>query len=92
MPFSVFSVLLSESQCKDLIPRMDPGRCCVGRVDPFHFHAVPDPSRQVDRILRPISVSDFHIAGRVDKAEIDRNERKGKGASDHAPVIVDLGD
>ncbi len=32
------------------------------------------------------------LAGRVDKAEIDRNERKGKGASDHAPVIVDLGD
>ena len=32
------------------------------------------------------------LAGRVDKGEIDRNERKGKGASDHAPVIVDLGD
>jgi len=32
------------------------------------------------------------FAARVTGAEIDRNERKGKGASDHAPVIVDLAD
>jgi exodeoxyribonuclease-3 len=30
------------------------------------------------------------FAGRVTNALIDREERKGKGASDHAPVIVDL--
>ncbi len=30
------------------------------------------------------------LAERVTGAEIDRNERKGKGASDHVPVIVDL--
>lgn len=30
------------------------------------------------------------VADRVTDASIDRNERKGKGASDHAPVIVDL--
>ena len=30
------------------------------------------------------------LAGRVTGAEIDRQERKGKGASDHAPVIVEL--
>ncbi len=30
------------------------------------------------------------LAGRVEHAEIDREERKGKGASDHAPVLVDL--
>lgn len=30
------------------------------------------------------------LAERVDGAQIDRDERKGKGASDHAPVIVDL--
>lgn len=29
------------------------------------------------------------LAQRVTGAEIDRNERKGKGASDHVPVIVD---
>jgi exodeoxyribonuclease-3 len=32
------------------------------------------------------------LAGRVTGARIDREERKGKGASDHAPVIVDLSD
>jgi len=30
------------------------------------------------------------LAARVSAAQIDREERKGKGASDHAPVIVDL--
>ncbi|WP_084468793.1 exodeoxyribonuclease III [Nocardiopsis trehalosi] len=30
------------------------------------------------------------LAGRVTGAMVDREERKGKGASDHAPVIVDL--
>ena len=29
---------------------------------------------------------------RVTGAMIDRDERKGKGASDHAPVIVDIAD
>jgi len=32
------------------------------------------------------------FAGRVTDCWIDREERKGKGASDHAPVVVDLGD
>jgi exodeoxyribonuclease III len=32
------------------------------------------------------------FASRVATACIDREERKGKGASDHAPVIVDLVD
>ncbi|CAN5625693.1 exodeoxyribonuclease III [soil metagenome] len=32
------------------------------------------------------------FAARVTGAEIDRDERGGKGASDHAPVIVDLAD
>jgi len=31
------------------------------------------------------------LADRVTRASIDRQERKGKGASDHAPVVVDLG-
>ena len=30
------------------------------------------------------------LASRVTGAFIDREERKGKGASDHAPVVVDL--
>jgi exodeoxyribonuclease-3 len=32
------------------------------------------------------------FAGRVTGARIDRDERAGTGASDHAPVIVDLSD
>ncbi|GHG43298.1 putative exodeoxyribonuclease III protein XthA [Sinomonas cellulolyticus] len=32
------------------------------------------------------------LAARVTGAMIDREERKGKGASDHAPVVVDLAD
>ncbi|MCZ2821525.1 exodeoxyribonuclease III [Modestobacter sp. VKM Ac-2977] len=32
------------------------------------------------------------LAQRVTGARIDREERKGKGASDHAPVVVDLAD
>ena len=32
------------------------------------------------------------LAARVAGALIDREERKGKGASDHAPVVVDLAD
>ncbi len=32
------------------------------------------------------------LAGRVTGARIDRDERKGKGASDHAPVIIDTSD
>lgn len=32
------------------------------------------------------------LAGRVTGAQIDREERKGKGASDHAPVIVEFRD
>jgi exodeoxyribonuclease-3 len=31
------------------------------------------------------------LAARVAGAFIDRDERAGKGASDHAPVVVDLG-
>jgi exodeoxyribonuclease-3 len=32
------------------------------------------------------------LAGRVTGAFIDREERKGKGASDHAPVVVNIAD
>ena len=32
------------------------------------------------------------LARRVAGAAIDREERKGKGASDHAPVVVELED
>ncbi|KAA9160347.1 exodeoxyribonuclease III [Amycolatopsis acidicola] len=34
--------------------------------------------------------ADAKFAGSVTDAYVDREERKGKGASDHAPVVVDL--
>lgn len=46
------------------------------------------PKRQGMRIdFQYVSAA---LAARVAGASIDREERKGKGASDHAPVIVDL--
>jgi exodeoxyribonuclease-3 len=30
------------------------------------------------------------VAERVDRAVIDREARKGKGPSDHAPIVLDL--
>jgi exodeoxyribonuclease-3 len=30
------------------------------------------------------------VAGRVDGAYVDREARKGRAPSDHAPVVVDL--
>jgi exodeoxyribonuclease-3 len=42
---------------------------------------------RIDLVLGPPG-----FAARVTGAAIDRDERGGKGASDHAPVIVDLAD
>ena len=48
------------------------------------------PRREGMRIDFVLGSPEF--ARRVTAAEIDRQERKGKGASDHAPVIVELAD
>ena len=42
---------------------------------------------RIDFVLGSLALAD-----RVTGAFIDREERKGKGASDHAPVVVDLAD
>ncbi|MEG9227245.1 exodeoxyribonuclease III [Aeromicrobium sp. Sec7.5] len=46
------------------------------------------PKRQGMRI--DFSLCSPALAARVSGAWIDREERKGKGASDHAPVVIDL--
>jgi exodeoxyribonuclease-3 len=46
------------------------------------------PKRKGMRI--DFALSSPALAARVTGASIDREERKGKGASDHAPVIIDL--
>ncbi|GAA3603368.1 exodeoxyribonuclease III [Marihabitans asiaticum] len=48
------------------------------------------PKRQGMRIDFVLGTPPF--ADRVQGAAIDREERKGKGASDHAPVVVELAD
>lgn len=48
------------------------------------------PKRQGMRI--DFALGTPQLAARVSGASIDREERKGKGASDHAPVIVELED
>ena len=48
------------------------------------------PKRQGMRI--DFALASPALAARVSDAFIDRDERKGKGASDHAPVVVDLTD
>jgi exonuclease III len=39
-----------------------------------------------------VVVGSAALQDRVSGARIDREERKGKGASDHAPVVVQLSD
>jgi len=46
------------------------------------------PKRQGMRI--DFALCSPALAARVEGASIDREERKGKGASDHAPVVVEL--
>ncbi|SNC73314.1 exodeoxyribonuclease-3 [Kytococcus aerolatus] len=48
------------------------------------------PKRQGMRI--DFVLASAGLAGQVTHAFVDREERKGKGASDHAPVVVDLTD
>jgi hypothetical protein len=52
----------------------------------LHAAALPPPRGHAHR-LRPRLPA---LAARVGGALIDREERKGKGASDHAPVVVEL--
>lgn len=47
------------------------------------------PKRKGMRI--DLALASPALASRVTGASIDREERKGKGASDHAPVIVEVG-
>ena len=47
--------------------------------------------KQLILALGVIAAASPALAARVTGARIDREERKGKGASDHAPVIVEIG-
>jgi exodeoxyribonuclease-3 len=44
-----------------------------------------NPGMRIDYVL-----ASAPVAAAVTDAYVDREARKGKGASDHAPVVVDL--
>lgn len=54
----------------------------------WDYTALRFPKRQGMRI--DFILGSPALARRVTHAQIDREERKGKGASDHAPVLVDV--
>ena len=60
---------------------MERGTC--PRAGDFH----EGRGMRIDLVLASASV-----AGRVSWAVIDRNARKGKLPSDHAPVVIDIAD
>ncbi len=62
----------------------------VPRLHLLGLHAARFPRREGMRI--DFVLGSPALAARVGGARIDREERKGKGASDHAPVVVELTD
>ncbi len=76
----------TESGFADVVRPYTPG---PGVYTYWDYTQLRFPKKQGMRIDFILGSPAF--AARVEAAEIDRNERKGKGASDHAPVIVNLG-
>ncbi len=56
----------------------------------WDYRALAFPKNRGQRI--DLVYADAVFASAVTDAYVDRNERKGSGASDHAPVVVDLAD
>lgn len=69
----------------DLVRPHTPG---PGVYTYWDYQALRFPRREGMRI--DFVLGSPALANRVEGAFIDRDERKGKGASDHAPVVVDL--
>ena len=76
-----------ESGYVDVVRPFTPG---PGVYTYWDYTRLRFPRREGMRIDFILGTPAF--SGRVAGALIDREERKGKGASDHAPVIVDLAD
>ena len=74
-----------EEQFADVVRPFTPG---PGTFTYWDYTQLRFPKRQGMRI--DFVLGSPALARRVAGAAIDREERKGKGASDHAPVIVDL--
>jgi exonuclease III len=53
---------------------------------PFHRHRL-----EWSGVMIGSHYAGAAVADRVRSAYVDREARKGKGPSDHAPIVVDLG-
>ncbi|HLR93776.1 MAG TPA: exodeoxyribonuclease III [Jiangellaceae bacterium] len=69
----------------DVVRRYAPG---PGVYTYWDYKQLSFPKRKGMRI--DFTLCSSALAARVSDAYIDREERKGKGASDHAPVVVDI--
>ncbi|PPK97977.1 exodeoxyribonuclease-3 [Kineococcus xinjiangensis] len=78
---------LTETGFADVVRPHAPG---PGVYTYWDYQQLRFPKRQGMRI--DFVLGSPALAARVRGALIDREERKGKGASDHAPVVVDLDD
>lgn len=76
---------LLDSGLSDVVRPLHPG---PGVYTYWDYQRLRFPRREGMRI--DFALASAALAARVTGATIDREERKGKGASDHAPVIVDL--
>ncbi|HET7659748.1 MAG TPA: exodeoxyribonuclease III, partial [Oryzihumus sp.] len=83
---AAFSAIV-EAGYTDLVRPHAPG---PGVYTYWDYQQLRFPKRQGMRI--DFVLGSPALTARVEGASIDREERKGKGASDHAPVIVDLAD
>jgi exodeoxyribonuclease-3 len=81
---AVFEALV-DAGFSDPVRAFTPG---PGVYTYWDYKRLAFPRREGMRI--DFALSSPALAARVTNASIDREERKGKGASDHAPVILDL--
>jgi exodeoxyribonuclease-3 len=76
---------LLDSGLSDVVRPLLPG---PGVYTYWDYRQLRFPRREGMRI--DFALASAALAARVTGATVDREERKGKGASDHAPVIVEL--
>ncbi|SNR51219.1 Exodeoxyribonuclease III [Haloechinothrix alba] len=77
--------VLQDAGLRDIVPRP------LKYDQPFtywDYRGLAFPKNKGMRI--DLAYGNAQLAGAVTDAYVDREERKGKGASDHAPVVVDL--
>ena len=78
---------LTDAGFTDVVRPFHPG---PGVYTYWDYTRLSFPKRRGMRI--DFALASPALAARVTDAQIDREERKGKGSSDHAPVIVEFKD